>query len=310
MHPIGLLAFGIRHLPPDLALEAQDTLSLFQALNQFQSVIPHDLKSLEPTTFFSKSSSTFLRQKDVLEYESELKAVLSDLIRCFEPQDKSSPLHGVINALQDPEVIKLDPKIAYDKPSRDAYKNDLIVLLADLHKEEELVRITLPIVQIYKKVVLIYTYIQPGILFSFDRTDCEVMAQHITGTLEKAEERWRLSSPEWKQKLMEWDTWKAQSKQRERAKEKAKKHKQREDDEKGYDRSDASWESSFDPGDPSPQFTFIGSHTTSYSKAQLEEDIKNLSWTSTPAWTFDALRRGIAVHHAGMHKHYRTLIER
>jgi len=83
------------------------------------------------------------------------------------------------------------------KPSRDAYKNDLIILLADLHKEEEL----------------------PGI------------------SLEKAEERWHLSSPEWKQKLMEWDTWKAQSKQRERAKEKAKKHKQREDDEKGYDRS-------------------------------------------------------------------------
>jgi ATP-dependent RNA helicase DDX60 len=141
LHPISLLAFGVRSLPPDLALEAQDTLSLFQALAQFQNLIPHDLKSLEPTTFFSKNSSTFLRQKDVLRYESELKAILSDLIRHFNPQDKLSPLRGVINALQDPEIIKLDQNSASAKPSREAFKNDLIVLLADLHKKEELVRL-------------------------------------------------------------------------------------------------------------------------------------------------------------------------
>jgi ATP-dependent RNA helicase DDX60 len=104
------------------------------------------LRSLEPTTFFRKSSSTFLRQKDVLRYESELKAVLSDLIRCFNPQDKSNPLRGVIDALQDPEIKLLDPKSAYTKPSRDAFKNDLIVLLADLHTKEELVRSSLLIV--------------------------------------------------------------------------------------------------------------------------------------------------------------------
>ena len=135
------------------------------------------------------------------------------------------------------------------------------------------------------------------------------MAQHLTGALEEAEERWRLSSPEWKRALSRWDTWRAQKKQRERAEEKAKRRRQREDDEKGCDRPDTSWEGSFDPEDPSPQFTFIGSHT-SYSKAQLDEDIKKLDWTSTPTWTIAALRRGIAVHHAGMHKHYRTLIEK
>jgi hypothetical protein len=133
------------------------------------------------------------------------------------------------------------------------------------------------------------------------------MAQHITGALEKAEEQWRLSSPEWKQKLIRWKAWKAQSKQRERAEERAKKNRKGEDDEKGYDKPDASWESSFDPNDPSPQFTFIGPHT---SKAQLDEDIKKLSWTSVAPWMFAALRRGIGVHHAGMHKHYRTMIER
>jgi ATP-dependent RNA helicase DDX60 len=150
LHPIGLLAFGVRHLPPDLALEAHDTLTLFQALAKFQNLIPHDLKSLEPTTFFSsssnsESSTTFLRQKDVLRYESELKSILSDLIQHFNPQDNvtSSPLRGVINALQDPEIatMQLDQNSASSaKPSREAFKNDLIILLADLHKKEELVR--------------------------------------------------------------------------------------------------------------------------------------------------------------------------
>lgn len=122
-------------------------MSLFQALAQFQNLIPHDLKSLEPTTFFSKNSSTFLRQKDVLRYESELKAILSDLIQHFNSQDNLSPLRGVINALQDPEIIKLDQNSASDKPSREAFKNDLIILLADLHKKEELVRLALYIFQ-------------------------------------------------------------------------------------------------------------------------------------------------------------------
>ena len=42
------------------------------------------------------------------------------------------------------------------------------------------------------------------------------MAQHITGALEDAEEQWRLNSPECKQKLIKWNTWKAQSIQRAR----------------------------------------------------------------------------------------------
>lgn len=75
----------------------------------------------------------------MLRYESELKAILSDLIKHFNPQDELSPLRGVINALQDPEIMKLDQKSASAKPSREAFRNDLIILLADLHKKEELV---------------------------------------------------------------------------------------------------------------------------------------------------------------------------
>ena len=65
--------------------------------------------------------------------------------------------------------------------------------------------------------------------------------------------------------------------------------------------------SSLSPNNPSPQLTFVGPHA---SKAQLDEDIRNLSWMSIPHCLFAALWCGIGVHHAGMHKHYRTKIER
>ena len=41
-----------------------------------------------------------------------------------------------------------------------------------------------------------------------------------------------------------------------------------------------------------------------------EENLDELArWTGTPDWAIRALRRGIAVHHAGMNKAYRTYIE-
>jgi hypothetical protein len=39
---------------------------------------------------------------------------------------------------------------------------------------------------------------------------------------------------------------------------------------------ETSWEASFDPAQPSPQFSFAG--TTTYSKADLEKEIQDLGW--------------------------------
>ncbi|KAF8155693.1 hypothetical protein B0H34DRAFT_506081 [Crassisporium funariophilum] len=285
LHPIGLLSLGVRPLPPDLSLEAQDTLTLFRALHSLRSVIDHNLDSLEPKTFFS-STSKLLRQKDVLRYETALKLILSDLIQSYNSNDALSPLDRVARNLQDPLLLELELNPSRPSPSRSDYKHDLIQMLADLHVQGKL----------------------PAVLFSLDRTDCEIMAQHLVETLEVSEEQWRVSSPEWTRKVAKWETWKLQAKERERATERAKKQSKRRDDAEDSHRTDTSWESSFDPEEPSPQFSFIGSHS-SHSTLSLEEDIAKLKWTSVPRWTFAALRRGIAVHHAGMHKHYRTLIE-
>lgn len=147
---------------------------------------------------------------------------------------------------------------------------------------------------------------QPALLFNFDRKVCENMAQAIIDVLEKTEERWRETNPEWKRKIKQFELWESKAKERERQADRLKKAKK--DDEPSADR-DTSWEASFDPDDPSPQFSFAGS-SQAFSKSDLDDEIRSLGWTSTPDWALKALRRGVGVHHSGMNKHYRTLVER
>lgn len=131
------------------------------------------------------------------------------------------------------------------------------------------------------------------------------MAIRLVGELKAAEDKWKESSPQWQAKLAKWEAWVAASKQRQRVSERAKKAKPQEDEIPTETRS---WEDTFDPEEPLPEFSFAGPWT-SYSKAELEEDINSLKWGVQP-WARDALKVGIAVHHAGMNFKYRTLIER
>jgi hypothetical protein len=135
------------------------------------------------------------------------------------------------------------------------------------------------------------------------------MALELLHALQSAEDEWRKDNVAWTRKIRDWEAWKSRAKERERQAEKAKKMK-KDADSPTVPLQEYSWESTFDPDDPSPQFSFAGSHT-SYSLIDLEKDIEGLSWNSSiQQWAFDALRRGIAVHHAGMNKQYRSLVER
>ena len=134
------------------------------------------------------------------------------------------------------------------------------------------------------------------------------MVSHILEALENAEEVWRAKSLEWKRKMGRWEAWKTRQKNKERLTQKAAARKRDPDGEMPQEGEGQSWESYFDPEDPSPQFSFAC--VAAYPKEDLLEDIRSLSWTSTPDFLFRALRRGIAVHHSGMNKAYRVLVER
>lgn len=132
------------------------------------------------------------------------------------------------------------------------------------------------------------------------------MAGILLQELKAAETEWKESSPQWQNKLAKWEAWSATSKQRQRASERAKKTKPQEDE---ISTETKSWEETFDPEEPLPEFSFAGPWT-SYSKAELEDDLDELKHAGVQSWAMDALKVGIAVHHAGMSRKYRTLIER
>lgn len=298
-----MLFAGIRSLPNDLSLEAKDTLSLFYALRAVESnIIQEDLQHLDPISYF-RAAQGLLRQADILNYESELKQLLAKLITSSDPRDKISPLTSVIRTLRDPVIAHMSFQELLATPSRMNFKGNLIILLADLHVKKELVSKLLA-----SNLTLTESApLQPAILFNFDRSDCERMAQTLVETLELAESNWRRESPEWKQKIKRWEAWKHQAKDRERTAKRQMKQK-KPDGEDHLDIPAPSWESSFDPSDPSQAFSFVSIHT-SYSKAEFARDIQRISFANIPEWAISALKRGIGVHHSGMNKQYRSLLE-
>ncbi|KAJ2928268.1 hypothetical protein H1R20_g8843, partial [Candolleomyces eurysporus] len=295
LHPITALSFGRADIPDDLALEARDTLSLYKALETVGPKAGWDFSSLDPSVFFA-GKKALLRQKDILEYEAKLKAVLVESppkhsgARGKKSKSQSSLMLDVVSQLEDPVLKELGLKL--DKaPDRKLFQENLIRLVADLHVQNEL----------------------PAIFFNFDRTGCEVIARKLLEALETAENQYKETSPAWKRKVAQWEAWKANAKERERQAAASERQKKT----RGVDPDDLpeppaatwSWEASFDPDQPLQDFSFID-YKSSYSLSELEEEIGKLTWGGrVKEKEFALLRRGIGVHHAGMNKGYRSLIE-
>ncbi|KAG8960836.1 hypothetical protein FRC03_006079 [Tulasnella sp. 419] len=281
IHPISVLDTGASNFPEDLALEARDCASLYISMKRLEDGDPtkeSELAALSPTMFFKDRQSRFLRQKDVLEYEAALKSSLQRWIS--RSGDQSQVIEGVISPLK----IKTN-RDDYLIPSKGRIYANLVPLLNELHNQDCL----------------------PAILFNFDRSACELMAIAILKDLQEAEEEWRKTSTEWHKKIKEWEAWKANAKLRAQEAERAAKIRPDEGASLA-DIPEGTWHANFDPSDPSPEFSFAGLR---YGRKELDEDIKQLKWGSPPKeWTIRALARGIAVHHAGMPKNYRSLIEK
>ncbi|KAH9899786.1 P-loop containing nucleoside triphosphate hydrolase protein [Cubamyces lactineus] len=284
LHPISMLSFGARSLPPDFSLEAADCLSLYRAFDAHKDKLGFNLDELSPTRFFAESKGTLLKQKDILRYEAALTKRISEMMETADPQDPGTVLSSMIRKVSDPLVDKADQ--SYIPTAGEFYAN-LITLVADLQANGDL----------------------PALLFNFDRKVCENMAQAMLDVLEKTEAQWRETNPEWKRKIKQWEAWVSKAKERERQAERLKKVKKDDEHPSTQAEPETSWEASFDPEDPSPQFSFAGA-SPAFTKSDLDEEIQSLArWSSAPDWALRALRRGIGVHHSGMNKHYRTLVE-
>ncbi|KAG8870515.1 hypothetical protein FRB97_009692, partial [Tulasnella sp. 331] len=281
IHPLSILNAGIKTIPDDLALEASDCATVYEAFKAAAIEDPprkNDIVRLEPTTFFRSRASHFLRQKDILAYEAALKD-------CLKNWSTQGDEHSVaINSVTESLAFPTSPQDLLIPPPERVYGN-IVPFLTELHQKNLL----------------------PAILFNYDRRACEKMANAIMQDLTAAEAEWRKHSPVWKQKITEWRAWKARQKDREKAAERAKKSKPDDDDVPQSQSTGHTWHESFDEDQPSPEFSFAG---LKYGRAELEDDLRQIRYTSSGEWTARALERGIAVHHSGMPIGYRLVIER
>jgi ATP-dependent RNA helicase DDX60 len=133
IHPVCSLSFA-GTMPPDLALETPDLLQLYRALKK-QNVV--EAKGLDPTVFFSRD--TFIRKKDVLRYEADIKGILARLIAAPDALDSSSILQRVVQDIQDPVIMRTS-KLQLNSPiNPSTFMSGLIHLLSDMKATEGLV---------------------------------------------------------------------------------------------------------------------------------------------------------------------------
>ena len=137
------------------------------------------------------------------------------------------------------------------------------------------------------------------------------MGKHICNQLASAEKAFKERDAGWQQKLNAWEQWKGQAKERERAAAREKRNtgklkadlELRMQSENPNERME-----NFNPSAPLNDFTFLNTKAP-YSIKELMEDCSEIAWAGTPAWATVCLRRGIGVHHSGMNKAYRSLLE-
>ncbi|KAG7134234.1 putative helicase like protein [Verticillium longisporum] len=164
----------------------------------------------------------------------------------------------------------------------------------------------------------------PAIAFNYDRAQCEEALKTVLAHLSAKETAWKESSKEWKQKLADYEEWKKAGLKAAKAKPKKDRPAAgNKDDRQGGSRDDnknskmqtaqanasievSPWES-FDPEDPLEQFSF--GDRTRLSRTEFAEMTDDLSSDKVDQWLVQSLKRGLGVHHAGMNRRYRQVVE-
>ncbi|KAM0740450.1 hypothetical protein ACQRIT_005634 [Beauveria bassiana] len=300
IHPILSLRNRNRGTIEDVTLEPRDCLSLWRCMSRHQNEdYPIDDK-LRP----ERSLPTIVTRSDVLKWGESLKKVLHEWI-----QDANSPFSTVQNelgsCLSSSDVRGPSSLSASDQ-------GDFRIKFSVSNEKHRLVTMALPLLtDLHTRGAL------PGILFSYDRDFCEATAKFLLAQLERAETAWKKWSPEWAKKVADYKAWK---KTKSRIQENKTEGKKRPGKSRGQDDEEMSkidmmreasvetskWES-FDPEAPLDRFSFAEGKRISNS--ELKPLIDRLIKANIQPELIAALGRGIAVHHAGMNRNYRQIVE-
>lgn len=309
VHPVAGLIDRTRGLPEDLALEPRDCFLLWQSMIKVQSKTHQVPTSLDPQNALPE----ICRKKDVLDWEQDLKQALRMWL-----DDIQSPYPSLITELA--QGCFSEGAVNSQESSQDPSSN-----IKGLTPAQEFVASSLPLLsQLHRQDAL------PAIIFNYDRTQCDNLCRTIVDQLKAAETAQAKSSVDYIEKVKRHEEWLKRKEQatvkasKTKSKTSTRKAKKQGDDEDDDDRnkevervskhdlqraSAAAYDGldSFDPDAP-----IDGYHFADFSKAQmseLENYAKQLRWRDVPEFLIEALGRGIGVHHAGMNRKYRQVVE-
>jgi superfamily II RNA helicase len=288
-------------MPDDFSLEARDCFTLWQSMAKHQTPdYPVD-KALDPAS----ALPGLIKKKDIINWEASLKAVLREWLA-----DKNSPFEAVFNDInRDLAAIEsqLDKELKHDEPESESEEDEEDVI-EDHHNVDSILPL---LTTLHEQDAL------PGIIFNYDRGLCEKMCQALLTQLTSAETAWKESNPKWKSTLQAWETWKkamAKADKRKPPKVSSKKGGKGEDDvlskadlmRDNADSETSPW-ASFDPENPVEGFHFADHKKL--TQEELAKYMKELIRREIPQWQLDGLKRGVGVHHAGMNRKYRQVVE-
>ncbi|KAH7057428.1 hypothetical protein B0J12DRAFT_413955 [Macrophomina phaseolina] len=280
VHPVAGLLNRARGIPDDFSLEARDCYTLWQSMKAHETETHKVPDSLNPEVALPK----VITQADVITWNQSLKALLKAWM-----EQSDSPFEAVVRDLG---------HTLYDLEKTD-----------DEHLGSE---------QVVSTIMPLLCHLQeqsalPAILFNYDRSYCEATCESILAQLESAEKEWKETSPAWTKKMAGWEAWK---KSRKGSSKKTASKKSSGLPDEGMGKADLaresaaaevdSWES-FDPDAPIDGFHFTDK--TKLLRSELDNYASELRWRGVPDRLIEALSRGIGVHHAGMNRKYRHVVE-
>ena len=302
IHPIASLINKSRGLPDDLGLEARDCLSLFQSMSRHQTKeFPVD----PALSALYKRSPQVIRKVDIIEWEASLKNLLKAwMVNDHSPFDQVH--EDLSRSMEDTSTIdrQVSKGTIFDKSDDD---------MATINPDD-LYATTLPLLcKLHERDAL------PAIFFNYDRHKCEGICRALTQKLMEAETEWKESSPAWKAKLAGFEKWKteqAKTAGKRQAKKIPVKKGKRNDDDDSTSKKEMIQDAASDEGNPyanfDPAAPVDGFHFAGRSKADasvLNMYYGQLRWRNLPSWLIEGLQRGIGVHHAGMNRKYRQIVE-
>ncbi len=273
-------------------------MSLWRCMTKHQNKdYPVD-DALRPEKFLP----AVVKRSDVLEWGRSLKETLQ-----LWMEDAKSPFSAVRSELGS-GLFNADGESSLGKSTKD--QSDFEISFPVSHESKDLVTTALPLItDLHARGAL------PGILFNYDRDACEATVVFVQGQLAQAEKAWKEANPEWTKMLADYEVWKKAKSQAQGSKADPKKRPVKTRGQDGEDVSkldmmrDASVEvskwDSFDPDAPLERFSFADGKKITAS--ELEPLVERLVRANVQPEIIAALRRGIAVHHAGMNRNYRQM---